>query len=389
MGRADASRLATGSTEPKSRLSTRAQPEKEYRAGLPVLLRITLLRPTNMISHRIALLWIAAAGLPGLSRADTVFLNNSDRLSGEIQKLEGKHLYLKTAYAGIVEIDWTMVQSISSDRELRISMQNGMILSGTLQNTTGGILVSSVSPDTPILPRDVKAISAPVKEETFRDHLDGSIELGYSLSGGNSPLNQSSVAASAEYQSERLHVQTDLSSLFSKQAPAESTSTHSASARVDWYLTPGAFVFALGGLDRDNRQLLNLRTTLGAGMGWQIAHTRDLQLSLLGGLTFVNESYSGGDAAHPGHPESTGEALAGLSLDRLQWGRLRFTGKMSIFPSILDQGRVRAVMNTGVRMPVVSRLIWSLRLFERFDSRPVLAVKKHDYGLISSFGFSF
>ena len=37
---------------------------------------------------------------------------NSDRISGEIEKLEGKHLSVKTAYAGVIEIDWTMVQGI-------------------------------------------------------------------------------------------------------------------------------------------------------------------------------------------------------------------------------------------------------------------------------------
>jgi hypothetical protein len=158
---------------------------------------------------------------------------------------------------------------------------------------------------------------------------------------------------------------------------------------LDYYLTPRAFVFTLDGLDRDDRELLNLRTSLGGGMGWQIADTGVTQLSLLGGMTFVNESYRGGDVEHPGRRESTGEALIGLSLDKLQVGRLRFTGKTSVYPSVLDTGRMRVVASTGVRMPVVAHLIWSLRLFERFDSRPVLAVKKHDYGLISSFGFAF
>lgn len=50
---------------------------------------------------------------------------------------------------------------------------------------------------------------------------------------------------------------------------------------------------------------------------------------------------------------------------------------------------MRIVASTGVRIPVVAHLIWSLRLFERLDSRPIVGVKKNDYGLISSFGFAF
>ena len=141
------------------------------------------------------------------------------------------------------------------------------------------------------------------------------------------------MTANAEYHGANVRVQTDLSSLFSKQAPAQSASAHSFSTRLDYYLTPQAFVFTLDGLDRDNRELLNLRTSLGGGMGWQIANTGVTQLSLLGGMTFVNESYRGGDIEHPGRRESTGEALIGLSLDKLQVGRLRFTGKTSCTPA--------------------------------------------------------
>ena len=47
--------------------------------------------------------------MSGILEADTVLLVNSDRLSGEIQKLEDKRLYLRTAYAGVIEIDWSMV----------------------------------------------------------------------------------------------------------------------------------------------------------------------------------------------------------------------------------------------------------------------------------------
>jgi hypothetical protein len=56
-------------------------------------------------------------------------------------------------------------------------------------------------------------------------------------------------------------------------------------------------------------------------------------MSLLGGLTFVNENYRGDDAGPGGRRESSGEGLVGLSLDKFQAGRLRFTGKTSVFPT--------------------------------------------------------
>ena len=342
-----------------------------------------------MTIPRCARFCVVLAGIMRASHADTVFLNNADRLSGEIQKLEGKHLHLKTAYAGVIEIDWTMVRGITSEHVLEFSMENGMIFKGAVENVDEGMRLSAGSALGTILPHEVKSISRPAEEEALISRLEGAIDVGYSLTRGNSRDSQSSVAANAEYRAEHFRVQTELSSLFSKQASSQSTSSHSISSRIDFYLTHGAFLFALAGFDRDDRELLNLRSTTGGGLGRQLAHTRAMEVSVLGGLTYVHEDYRKGDGDNAARYQSTGEALAGLALDRLQLGRIRFTGKASVYPNVLDGGRVRVVTNAGVRLPVLRNLTWNLRLFERFDSRPVRSVRKNDYGLTSGFGFVF
>jgi hypothetical protein len=77
----------------------------------------------NMIFLQRAWLRFLSMGIACILHADTVLLTNFDCLTGQIQKLENKHLYLKTAYAGVVEIDWSMVQGISSDQALQFSMR--------------------------------------------------------------------------------------------------------------------------------------------------------------------------------------------------------------------------------------------------------------------------
>ncbi|MEK8079044.1 DUF481 domain-containing protein [Pseudomonas sp. XK-1] len=52
--------------------------------------------------------------------ADTVWLNNGDRLSGEILLLDGGKLALKTRYAGQVLIDWKNIDTLSSEKPLLI-----------------------------------------------------------------------------------------------------------------------------------------------------------------------------------------------------------------------------------------------------------------------------
>ena len=54
------------------------------------------------------------------ARADTVWLSNGDRLSGEILLLEGGKLALRTQYAGRVLIDWKDIDTLSADKPLML-----------------------------------------------------------------------------------------------------------------------------------------------------------------------------------------------------------------------------------------------------------------------------
>ncbi|MEG6655432.1 DUF481 domain-containing protein, partial [Pseudomonas aeruginosa] len=70
-----------------------------------------------------ALCSIVVMLLAGPVLADTVWLDNGDRLSGEIVLMDGGKLALKTRYAGQVLIDWKDIDTISSDKPLLIKQQ--------------------------------------------------------------------------------------------------------------------------------------------------------------------------------------------------------------------------------------------------------------------------
>lgn len=71
------------------------------------------------MSWRILLscLWL---GLAWPALADTVWLSNGDRLSGEILLLDGGKLALQTQYAGKVLIDWQDIDTLSADKPLML-----------------------------------------------------------------------------------------------------------------------------------------------------------------------------------------------------------------------------------------------------------------------------
>jgi len=72
----------------------------------------------------ILLLWV----LPAL--ADEIHLQNGDRLTGEIMKMEEGFLLLKTTYAEEVKLKWEVVVCLTSDKELTFVLRSGEILIG-------------------------------------------------------------------------------------------------------------------------------------------------------------------------------------------------------------------------------------------------------------------
>lgn len=348
-----------------------------------------------MLTHLIppprpALLACLLVGAACFGRADTVILSNGDRLTGEIQKLEERRLELKTDYAGVLKIDWRKVERISTAAEHLVETGSGLRLSGLLRESPAGLEVAAGEETRVLALANVVRIT-PVREPApggFWRDLTGAADIGYSLTRGNSVVTQSSVSLNSSYRAPAFKWVVNLTSLFSRQLDAPSTSWHTGSTRLDLFLTPRAFAFSLAGLERDERQLLNLRATLGGGLGWKLLNSERYELSLLGGANFLNEDFRRQDPASPAGG-SSGEALLGLNLEKARFGRLDFWTRFSVHPNVVEAGRYRMLLDSGVRLPVISRFTWSLRLFDRFNSDPPPLVKRNDYGLISSLGVTF
>ncbi|MCS6952317.1 MAG: DUF481 domain-containing protein [Bryobacteraceae bacterium] len=325
-------------------------------------------------------------------RPDTVILKNADRISGEVLKLENNKLVIKTEYAGTIQVDWSAVERLQSGKRFRVEVENQRQLTGLVAVSPRGVNVISGDDVVSVDPLRVVAM-APAPESRpepgFWRALEGSVDVGYSLARGNSRLNQSSLGVRAQYRAPAWRAQADASSLFSRQPGSPSTSRHAGSLRLDRFLGTETFVFALSSLERDERQLLDLRTNLGGGFGWKVVRSPRTELSLLGGATFVNEDFRRRAPEELARGGSSGESLVGYSLERAVVGRAVLTSKASAFRNFFGPARYRITFDSGLRVPVAGPFSWSLRLFDRFDSRPPERVVRNDYGVISSFGVAF
>jgi Protein of unknown function, DUF481 len=213
------------------------------------------------LTKKIVYLSLFLFALVNLARADTVILRNSDRLTGEIQKLANNRLSLRTSYAGIVNIDRRMIETVNSGRPYLIETENGLRMEGIISGNSEDIEIKTGNEIISLPFRSIKSIKLPANEEPKGtwSRVHGSLNFGYSISRGNSMTNQSSLGFSAEYRGNKQKTHVDAMSLFSTQDHSSTASRHFGSFRYDLFVTPRKFAFGLASLEHDGQQQLRLR----------------------------------------------------------------------------------------------------------------------------------
>lgn len=331
--------------------------------------------------------------VPGLRGLDTVILTNGDRLTGELERLEEGKLSFKTPYAGVISIDWQQVQELITVDKAEIEVGTGRLYRGSFGKTDQGLEL--VTEDEQILTVDIPDVVRITSYDDgappgFFDILEGAIDVGFNFNRGNSRLNSSSLGLRGKYRRAGYELSGSATSLFSRQDEAEPASRQTADARYDRFLSPRQFAFGLVGLERNDRQQLNLRSRMGGGYGYKVKNSKDTELSLLGGFTYINEQFQEDLGAPPNGGTSSGEALAGIDYRTILLKGIGVTTKFSFLPNLVQNGRYRIEYDSTARIPLIGGFNWSLTLFDRFDSAPPREdVQRNDYGVVTAVGYAF
>ena len=322
-----------------------------------------------------------------LAVADTVVLVNGDRITGAVRRLEDGNLVVSAALLGTVRVAWSNVESVHSDSDFSILTEDGTRLEGRLTRR---------GPETEIALHDTRTTT--VRSPTIArivpgvrgsgvgsllGAVDGAADIGYSLARGNQNQMQSSLGARAAYASAQYKFSGRLDSLFARQDGAKSQSRHALNARLDRIVNARVFLYGLSGLERNERRKLNLRTRLGGGLGWRLRDSSSTDLALIGGLALVDERY------RQAQDRRTGEGFFGVEWDTSLLRGIRLSLNLTAHPDLFDAGNVRAEFDSTLRVPIAGRFTYSLRIFDRFHTKPAEAVERNDYGLVSGVGVTF
>lgn len=319
------------------------------------------------------------------ARADSVVMLNGDHLTGRVVGLEAGKLLFATPYAGEVKLPWAQLRSLQSDAKVRVQLADGTLLNGLLLAAPDGqarVKVGELVETAPIPLAQVTAINPPADREKVK--MSGHANVGGTFTRGNT--EEDTLHADAEMvartPTNRYTVGGEVNEA-AKQGVA-TTSNWRVNMKYDHFFKDKSYLYTVGLFENDTQADLDLRTSLGFGAGRQIFEEARRNLSLEGGLSYVNEDY--GTAADQSFPS----LRAALKYDQLFWDeRLKFFHASELLASVDDTSDYLLKTRTGIRIPVGKTLNLSTQVNLDYDNLPAPGKDSTDSAVLFSVGYGF
>ena len=317
-------------------------------------------------------------------KTDVLIMENGDRLTCEIKKLERGKLVASTSYMGTVYVEWNDIASVFSQHVFEVETQDGKRFFGSL-NTSRASKIKVVAQDQEIDLDQLSIVKVTPIEDRFWQRLDGYVDLGSSFTRANR-VGQLTISAEASHRTRKRSTGVSVSSLFSRQEGLESTSRHVVGFQSQHFLREKWFTAGLASWTTNDELDLDFRSTFGGLVGRAVVQSNRTLVTAGGGLVFTRERFSGQEG------QNNIEALGSWDIEmfRFEDPEMDISTVVNIFPSLSSPGRIRLDLESRIRYEVFKDFFVSFSLFDNFDSDPPGSdVENNNFGISTSVGWSF
>jgi putative salt-induced outer membrane protein YdiY len=230
--------------------------------------------------------------MPGIVGADELWLTNGDHLTGKVIVLEAEKLQFQTTYAGKIAISWKEITNLKTEAPISMVLMDGSIAKGTVEaGNDGRVHVKSLSTVAPVtfFLSEVKQINPAPPGPSVK--LKGRVNIGVTVTRGNTETDT--------YYGEGELVARSGKNRFTLGARLNKEEDHGEKTvdnqtgymKYDHFLTKKLYLQANAAGTKDEFKDLNLRSTFGLGVGYQLLETDKTNLSFEAGGNYVNEDY--------------------------------------------------------------------------------------------------
>lgn len=344
-----------------------------------------------------AIVGALVVGTTGLTAQQTLTLDNGDRLSGTVMRIEGTTWIFRHS-VGEAKVPARRVAGFRAPEPIGVRLADGTVAAVTVRPAGDSLRVTlSDGSSRLVAPTGIVAIGSPddlAALEPLRIGIlsplgmfwGASGSLGFSENSGNSRSRGISADLEVQRRAPKDRVTLGLG-LYRELRPDDAgalvtaVSKYYGSFRLDVYFDPRFFVFGATLQERDRFQDIDLRSNYSGGLGWQtIASTAtDWRLSLSGGVRVEYFVENGRETVAVVNAGS--ELKQKLGFATIDW-KVGWTG------SVKEAADYRFRSNATVTASVYRGLGFRIGLLNEFNNRPRPEREKHDMLLTTTLAYS-
>jgi putative salt-induced outer membrane protein YdiY len=312
------------------------------------------------------------------SSADEVRLKNGDRITGVTTSLAGGTLTFKAA-GGELKMPWADVTSLAIDQPMLVTV-------GTTPPTAAVLRAADASGQATLVPGGPVALAAIVtlKRPQPAWILAGGAGAGIVETAGNTQVNNVRLSGDLVATAAKDRYSVSGVVTHANDRGVETARNWTTTSKYDRFLTARLFANGNANFTNDRFRDIDLRTALGAGIGYQILQTARISLTADGGLAWVNEHFRTiADDSYAAAHESAGFQVQ-LVPDRAQFFHLH-DGYFGVNGD--DKMFVRT--QNGVRLGLAAGFVTTIEEDLDYDRRPSPGRRQTDRTFSLTLGYRF
>jgi len=319
------------------------------------------------------------------AQKDTLKLSNNDVLVGSIEKMDRSILTFSTSYDDSdFKIKWGEVLEITSHQRFIISLTDGDRHTSKIQSVKGKdkvveIEVEGVKQEFAL--NDIVFIE-PIGG-TFLSRLTVDFDFGVTITKAND-FKQLTTNLSATYLAYKWRARGLYKTVLSRQEGATDINRMDAEIGGDYYLPHDWFVNAKAIYLANDEQLLDLRSTYQAGVGYYFIRNNSMFFSANAGLAYTTEDFTSDTP-----DRNSTEGYVGVGFNKYAIGDLSVQTAAALYPSFSQSGRYRVDFNFDMKYDLPLDFYIRLGLSYNYDSQPVEDASDSDYVFTTSFGWEW
>ncbi len=326
-------------------------------------------------------IWIFTAIFP--AKADKLHFSNGDVVSGNLIRMAANRLTFESTYAGEITVDWSEVVNLVTDGPITVNLDDGRRVQGIAQRASLKTMRLDTEQDGAPPEFKMLAVAAINPEKKPALSLSTRINAGMIRERGNT--DKDTYRLDGELKARFKQNRYLLSGELDKEAARNKTTVENwlVFGKYRYFLTPKWFLYTQGLFEYDKFADLDLRTTVGAGPGYQFFESEDLNLSVSAGPAWVDENFD--------EAEDNDFAAGQWFIDYDQYlfsRRIQLFHRQLGWASLSDSEDWSFKSRQGLRFPIYKGFTTTLQYNYDYDNNPSDdSEEKWDSKLMMLFGW--